>query len=468
MVLGFPDDFDPIEYINTPRWQKSRLGLERIDILLTLLGRPQEKLKFIHVAGTNGKGSTCAYIARILQAAGLRVGLFTSPYIERFEERIQINGQNISHEDLTQVTAEVYIHAETMGSLDKRDHPTEFELMTAVAFTYFAQQNCDIVVCEVGLGGRLDSTNVIPAPEVAVITRIGLDHTSILGDTLGAIAHEKAGIIKRGSWVVSYPQEPDAMKVVQAAADAADCTLVMPDFSKLEIGGITRGKVVPLRQFSYAEFGSLETRLLGSYQPQNAALALEVIRALCLRGWKISEEAIREGIAATMWPGRFEVLPQNEDEPIIVIDGGHNPQGAAVLAQSLEDVFPGGRFTFIMGVMADKNYRAMLKTILPLAENLITVEPENPRALSAEDLAKAAEEVSEQLRLQSPEEPGDFARNIGAPYIYGAIDFEDAVDEALASARGYKNGVICAFGSLYAIADIKKALRDAGLSLGSV
>ena len=198
--------FDPIAYINEPRWLESRLGLDRICELLDRLGRPQDRLKFVHVAGTNGKGSTCAYLASILQAAGLRTGLFTSPYLIAFEERIRVDGANISADDLIEATLLVKEQAEAMA-----DHPTEFELMCAVALVHFARSGCDVVVLEVGLGGRLDSTNVIDAPEVAVIARIGLDHTALLGNTLAAIAGEKAGIVKPGSAVVSWPQEPEAM-----------------------------------------------------------------------------------------------------------------------------------------------------------------------------------------------------------------------------------------------------------------
>ena len=233
-------DFDPIAYINAPRWQASRLGLDRIRELLARLGDPQNSLRIVHVAGTNGKGSTCAYIANVLQAAGYRVGWFSSPFIERFEERIRVDGKNIGMPDLARVTLQVREHAEQM-SVETGDHPTEFELMTAVALLHFAQAGCQVAVLEVGLGGRLDSTNVIVAPDVAVITRIGLDHTDLLGDTIGKIAAEKAGIIKPGSSVVSWPQEPSAMEVVEDAARRAGDKLVVPDFSLLSVGKVTRG-----------------------------------------------------------------------------------------------------------------------------------------------------------------------------------------------------------------------------------
>lgn len=238
--------FDAIEYINTPRWLTSRLGLERIRELLDRLGRPQDRLKFVHVAGTNGKGSTCAFTASILAEAGFKTGLFTSPYVETFHERIRVNGRNISDEDLTAATLRVRECAEAMEA-EGGEHPTEFELMTAVALVHFAHVGCDIVVLEVGLGGRLDSTNVIAAPEVAAIVSIALDHTNLLGNTLAKIAHEKAGIVKKGSTVVSWPQEPSAMEVVEDAARRAGDKLVVPDFSQLSVGKVTRGAALLTR-----------------------------------------------------------------------------------------------------------------------------------------------------------------------------------------------------------------------------
>ena len=345
----------------------------RIRELLARLGDPQNSLRIVHVAGTNGKGSTCAYIANVLQAAGYRVGWFSSPFIERFEERIRVDGKNIGMPDLARVTLQVREHAEQM-SVETGDHPTEFELMTAVALLHFAQVGCQVAVLEVGLGGRLDSTNVIAAPDVAVITRIGLDHTDLLGDTIGKIAAEKAGIIKPGSSVVSWPQEPDAAEAVEAAARAAGCTVAQPDFGELDIAPVRHldpeqiepGKPAVIRPFTY-KGNAYETTLLGSYQPQNAALALEAVLALQRRGWDIPQSTIERGVAATRWAGRFEVLPHVPGKPTVVIDGGHNPQGAQALADSLADVFAGRKAVLLSGVMADKDHPTMLRTVLPHA-----------------------------------------------------------------------------------------------------
>lgn len=441
-------DFDPIAYINTPRWQASRLGLERIRELLDRLGRPQDRLKFVHVAGTNGKGSICAYLASILSAAGYRIGMFTSPYIERFEERIRVDGAMISSDDLRDVTLAVRGHAEAMAE-ETGDHPTEFELMTAVALEHFARCGCDIVALEVGLGGRLDSTNVIDAPEACVIARIGLDHTALLGNTLAAIAGEKAGIIKEGSAVVSWPQEPEAMAVIERAAAEHGCELRVPDFVQLEEDAIRwEDGASPFRPFSYGEWADLRTEILGSYQPQNATVALEVVDVLRERGWCIPDEAVRAGIARTRWPGRFEIVEggSSPDGFAIVVDGGHNPQGARALADSLVEVFPGRKPVFVVGVLEDKDYPRMLEDVLPLGSAFVCVTPDNPRALPAHKLARAIRWTGQDL--------------LGCSACVNPVvarDFEDAIRRARELAG--PDGLICAFGSLYSVAALKEAVR---------
>lgn len=469
-------EFDPIAYINTPRWQESRLGLERIAELLDRLGRPQDGLRFVHVAGTNGKGSVCSYLAGILQAAGYRTGLFTSPYIERFEERIRVDGVMIGMDDLREATLEVRRHAEAMAE-EAGGHPTEFELMTAVALVHFARSGCDICVLEVGLGGRLDSTNVIAAPETCVIARIGLDHTAILGNTLAEIAAEKAGIVKDGSPVVSWPQDPESMDVIQAAADAHGCELCVPDFSQLKEGPVvwpgawkarggseevamqTAGSgpsasaedaspTLPHRRFSYKGFRDMETTLISSYAPQNAALALEAVAALRKRGWEIPDSAVDRGIVGMRWPGRFEVVEggASPDGFAIVVDGGHNPQGARALADSLAEVFPGRKAVFVIGVLQDKDYPRMLEEILPLGSAFVCVAPDSPRALPAAKLARA-------IRWTGQDMLGCSA--CLSPVV--AHDFEDALRHARELAG--PDGLVCAFGSLYSVGSLKAAIR---------
>ncbi|WP_101720708.1 bifunctional folylpolyglutamate synthase/dihydrofolate synthase [Eggerthella timonensis] len=434
--------FDPVAYINEPRWLESRLGLDRTAELLDRLGRPQDQLKFVHVAGTNGKGSTCAYLASILQAAGLRTGLFTSPYLITFEERIRVDGANIAYDELVEATLLVKEQAEAMA-----DHPTEFELMTAVALVHFARRGCDIVVLEVGLGGRLDSTNVIDAPEAAVIARIGLDHTKLLGTTLAAIAGEKAGIVKPGSAVVSWPQEPEAMAVVErAAADVGDALAVV-DLSRLSAGPVGwSAPGAPARPFSYGRFADLRTRLLGSYQPANAALAIETADALRGRGWPVDDDAVRQGIAEAVWPGRFEIVRAGEGEPTVVVDGGHNPQGARALVDSLNDVFSGRKPVFVIGVLEDKDYPAMLETVLPLGAAFVTVTPDNPRALPADKLARAIRWTGQDLLGCSA---------CVNPYV--ARDMADALAKARELAG--PEGLVCAFGSLYSVGALKEQLE---------
>lgn len=474
--------FDPVAWINTPRWQASRLGLERMIELLNRMGRPQDALRFVHVAGTNGKGSTCAYLASILRAAGLRVGLFTSPYILRFEERIRVDGRDIAEEELARAVEAVRPHAEAMEAVCG-DHPTEFELMAAVALEHFRAMACDIVVLEVGLGGRLDATNVIDEPEASVICRIGLDHTDLLGNTLAAIAGEKAGIVKAASPVVSWPQEPEAMAVVETVSAERGCALTVPDFSQLVVEPLTLGAErrngacggdgVPVtasedggdgvlgdvlgeagesavatllcRRFTYRG-RAFETGLLGSYQPFNAALALETTRVLRERGWDIPAEAEVAGIAQARWPGRFEVV---DAAPPTIIDGGHNAQGAQALASSLADLLgDAGRGTvaFAMGVLADKDYAAMVRAVASWTASFHVYAPANPRALSADELAACVRGVlAEEGRVEA------------VPVCVHATPAE-----ALSAARADAafDGIAVAFGTLYAIADLAKALSD--------
>ena len=462
---GQDEVFDPVAYINDPSWHSSCYGLERIESLLDRMGRPQDKLKFVHVAGTNGKGSTSAYISSILTQAGYKTGLFTSPYIITFEERIRVNGEMIPANDLREVTLFVREHAEAIAR-ETGEHPTEFELMTAVALEHFARSGCDIAVLEVGLGGTLDSTNVIVAPEVCVITRIGLDHTALLGDTYEQIASQKAGIIKSGASVVSYPQDDEgATRAIAAAAQTADCTVTMPDFAQLKLGEVN-GQA--MRSFDYCG-KAYQTSLLGSYQPCNAAMAIECALRLRERGWKISDDDIERGIARARWQGRFEIVETGEGGfgdsgeiaeqdgeikseggcrkagPAILVDGGHNPQGAQVLADSLRDLFPNKKILFVMSVLADKDYQSMIENVIDIADGFICVTPPNLRALQASELARAVEKAAYARQIE-------LGRGVST-----AESFERALSDArTVSADG---DVICAFGSLYSIADIKAAIE---------
>ena len=430
------DGFDPVEYIMDPNKQQIRLGLERTIELLDRMGNPQDKLKFVHVAGTNGKGSVCSFVESSLREAGYKTGLFTSPHLVDFSERIQVNGVQIPPADLLDVTLFVKEHADALAA-EMGEYPTEFELMTAVGFEFFARCGCDIVVAEVGLGGRLDSTNVIKSPEACVIVRLGIDHTGMLGDTIEQIAREKAGIIKPGSVVVSWPQDdPGAMAVIEQVARDCGDDLIVADLSQLTVKQVRSDG---LREFAYKGV-DYTTRLLGSYQPSNAALAIEVLEVLGKRGWNIAPDHICEGIARTSWPGRFEVYPSSGERPIIVVDGGHNAQGAEVLAESLRSVFPDRKVVALMSVLGDKDYPAMIATIAPLAQAWVCSCSTNYRALATPDLAQTIKDIAGE----------------GIPVIADDT-FAAALEHACALAG--PQGIVCAFGSLYSIADIKAAVE---------
>ena len=325
-----------MEYIHAVQWAGHKPGLTRTRTLLAALGDPHKKLQFVHVAGTNGKGSTAAMLASCLQAAGYRVGLYTSPFINRFNERIQINGQQIPDEALVKLVEQVKPAADAM-----EDVPTEFEIITALGMLYFAQQQCDIVVLEVGLGGTLDSTNVIEKPACAVITALGMDHVKELGPTLADIAAAKAGIIKPGCPVVSYGGAPEADAVLRRVAAQQHAPFTEVDFAKLQITGGDLDAVT----FSFDGLDGVRLPLIGSYQPRNAALAITALRVLRQQGWNIPESAIRTGLEQVSWPGRFELLRHS---PAFVLDGSHNAHGMRATVQSLKDRFPGQKFVFQM------------------------------------------------------------------------------------------------------------------------
>lgn len=430
--------FDPIAYINEPRWQTVSLGLERTRELLHALGDPQDRLCFVHVAGTNGKGSTCALCASILEQAGYRVGLFTSPELYRFEDRLRVNDAAITIEELRDITLHVKDAADAMN-----EHPTEFELLTAVAFCYFERSACDIVVVEVGLGGRLDSTNVIRTAEVSVITPISFDHCSLLGSTLAEIAGEKAGIIKRGVPVVSAPQELEVREVIEEAALDAQSLLMEVAISQLE--GTTE-------HFSYRERAGLSLGLSGSFQLANAATALDTIDMLKTTGWDVPERAIREGLRLASWPGRFEIV---SEEPLIIFDGGHNVSGMDVLSQALNDRYPSHLRIVLTGVLADKDHAGMAKRLAQFADEVITITPPNPRALSAQDYA---------CELQRLMDADTRERSVVA-----ASDIASGVQCALESYRALQatqnSPLICVCGSLYMLGSVMEVLRQADLVL---
>ena len=370
---------EALAYIHAVHWQGHKPGLDRIRTLLAALGDPHKQLRFVHVAGTNGKGSTAAMLDSCLRCAGYRVGLFTSPYINRFNERIQVDGVPIPDADLVRLVEQVQPAASAMA-----EAPTEFELITALGMLYFVQTRCDIVVLEVGLGGALDSTNVIDPPECAVITALGMDHVKELGPTLADIAAAKAGIIKPGSPVVSYGGVPEADQVIARTAAAQGAPLTVVDFGKLTL----RDAGLEGQTFDYDGLEGLTLPLLASYQPRNAAVAIEALRALRARGWQIPDSAIRQGLAQVRWPGRFELLRR---DPPFLLDGSHNAHGMRATVESLRALFPGEPFVFLVSIMADKDADEMLRLLLPLAKGFVTVTAPSPRAIPAAELAAQIE-----------------------------------------------------------------------------
>ena len=378
-----------------------------IEELMHRLGDPQEELRFVHVAGTNGKGSTCAFIASVLQAAGYRVGLFTSPHLRYFGERFRVNGQNMPEEEFERRHQEVQ---EICDSLP--EHIPLFGRLTAVGFRYFRDMNCDIVVLEVGLGGRLDATNIISRSEVSVITALGLEHTEQLGDTIESIAYEKGCITKEGCDVVLYGQSPEAEGVIRRICEERHAPLHIVDVEQ------------PLPE-------DIRIRLLGGYQKKNANLALAALRVLQEKGWNISREALVRGMEETEWPGRFEILHRSPD---FIVDGGHNPHGVEALVSCIKEYYPGKKVIFLTTVMKDKEYDRMYEMTIPLAGEFITMAQDYERAMETDALA-------------------DYLRGRCSVPVTAAGSAREAIDLALKHAG--PEDVIVAFGSLYLVADIR-------------
>ena len=409
-----------LAYISGTAVFGSRPGLERIGELLEKLGNPQKRLRFVHIAGTNGKGSCAAMTASVLKAAGYKTGLYTSPYLYRFNERMQIGGKQIGDEALAEIVTRVRPIAEAMA-----DHPTEFELITAAALLWFAQEQCDVVVLEVGLGGRFDATNIIDAPEVAVIMNIGLDHTAVLGDTIEQIALEKAGIIKPGTTAVLFQQSESVTRLVRARCEELDVSLRIPDFSAIhsEFDSLY-GQTFTYQGEAYA------LPLLGTHQLKNAATVLEVVDVLRGRGWRLEQSDVEHGLYAVSWPGRFELL---SEEPLFIVDGGHNPQCAQTVAENLLRYFPDKRRILLLGVLKDKDVSGLTDRLDPVADEYLCITPESPRALTAEALAELL---------------GRYGKPVT---VCGSI--RDGVSAALE--RADRDSVVCAVGSLYSVGEIR-------------
>ena len=417
---------ETLDYIHSVCWKGMMPGLERVTELLEKMGNPHKDLKFVHIAGTNGKGSTAAMTASILRKAGYRTALYTSPYIYQFGERMQVNGEMIPDDELIEITEYIKPLADTMA-----ETPTEFELITCIAFEFFKRRACDIVVLEVGLGGLLDATNVIGTPEVAVITNIGLDHTDILGNTLEEIAFNKAGIIKENGHAVLYRGTPGVEAVFENTCQEKNTKLKKANFDGLKLKSHDLFEQV----FDCGEYKDIHLPLLGDHQLHNAAVVLAVAETLQEIGWKITKENIYDGIRDVSWPGRFDIVCR---DPLFIIDGGHNPQCLEALVKNIQDYLTGRRVVALTGVLADKDYGDMYKPVMPYIEQFVCVTPPNPRRLIAAELAQ---------HLQ----------NVGAKAT-PCETIPEGVKKAMELAGS--DGVVLCFGSLYTIGDIRNALPE--------
>lgn len=444
---------ETLEYIEEISSYGSLLGLDNIRELCRRMGNPQDSLRFVHIAGTNGKGSALAYISTILKSAGMKVGRYISPTIFEYRECIQVNGRSITKDALCEGMTYIKEICQQMVA-DGGTHPTRFEIETALAFWYFVKKECDIVVLETGMGGETDATNLITTTEVAVLTSIAMDHMQFLGDTLPQITRQKAGIIKSGGDVVALEQVDEAAKVIQEVASQKGCKLI---FSKDEdIKNVRYGiekqrfdlKVVledtELEGLNGADkqaekknevWKNLEIHLAGQYQIQNAAVAVKAVLALRERGFAITEKAIRKGLAETEWEGRFSVIAK---KPLFVVDGAHNEDAAQKLAQSIEFYFKDKRIIYILGILKDKEYKKIIDLTHRFADQIITITPpNNPRGMHAYDLAKEVAKVH--------------------PNVTAVDSLEEAVEMSYLLAG--KDDVILAFGSLSYLGQLIKIVK---------
>ncbi len=416
-----------LEYIHSFSMFGSVLGLERLSALLGRMGDPQKNLRFVHVAGTNGKGSTSTMISNILIKSGYKTGLFISPYVLCFRERMQIDGEMISEQQLCECTEFVKSFVEVSSG----DEPTitQFELETAIAFEWYKRQRCDIVCLEVGLGGRFDATNVIDCPLVQVITAIDFDHTAVLGDSLSKIAFEKAGIIKGGT-VVIYPLQPqEALNVLVSRCKDTDSVPVIPDLTSLNI----TDNSWQVLKFDYCDI-NFKKKLPGLFQVYNAITAYQTAIELKKHGLDITDAAILKGIESTFFPARTEVISR---KPLVILDGAHNLAGATALAETIKSL-DCKNITIIIGLLADKEYEKVVALLMPLAVQTITLTPNNPRALEGHQLAKIAKK-----------------------YCGSCISFDEydiAIDTALANSTENDAVIVC--GSLYLASDLRQLLID--------
>lgn len=415
---------EAISKINSLMLFGSRPGLDRVLELLEMMGNPQDKLKYVHIAGTNGKGSTSKMISSVLISSGYKTGLFISPFIIDFRERIQINNEMISKQELTRCVEETYPLIEQLKA--KGTIITEFEYITALAFKWYAESECDIVVLETGMGGLLDCTNVVKDTLVSVITSISYDHTAVLGETIEEIATQKSGIIKENSSTVYFRQDEIADKVITDTAKNLDNTLVYADEIPIEI----TEQSIEHTKFIY-DNKELTIHLIGQHQTKNARLALGAIEQLknnC--GFEISDENLITGFAKAEMPARLELLCK---EPVVLIDGAHNPNGMEALADAIKQYLPNKKIVCIMGMLKDKDSNSSLEYLDGLIDTVITLEPDNPRKQTSKDLAEKAVKFFDM--------------------VYPMDNFTEAIDKALDIATD--DGAVLVCGSLYLASELR-------------
>lgn len=421
---------EALKYITGKNKFGEKHGLEGIKRLCDRLSNPEKNLRCVHVAGTNGKGSTSVYIATALQKAGYKTGLYTSPFIYEFNERIKINNENISDNELAEIMTEVKNVVDALVS-EGYPQPTEFEIITAMAFLYYNRKKCDIVVLEVGLGGRFDSTNIIESPLVSVICSIGYDHTQFLGDTIDKIAFEKCGIIKDGRPVVCYPLlVPDAEKTVRKISEEKNSKLITCNKENITIKKMAlKGSV-----FDACGIENIETALCGEHQIYNATVSIMVLKELRKQGFDITDDVIKEGIKSAKWPARMETL---KNEPLLIFDGAHNVDGMECFVKNVSQLAEDKKKIIVLGMVKDKEYSKCIKLLDGVVDVLITTTLENPRRETAENLMKEAVNLSCEKHI---------TQNIS-----------EAVDKALELYD--TNSVIFAVGSLYMANEIKMKIE---------
>lgn len=408
---------ESIKYIEYTKNQLRQIDNSRMKKLMKELDNPQDKLSFIHVGGTNGKGSCVASLSSILISAGYKVGMYTSPHLVKYEERMKVNDKCISQKKFAQIAEKV------KGVTDKmKETPTVFEKLTAMAFEYFYEAKVDVVILEVGLGGRLDATNVIKKPDLCILMNIGLEHTEVLGDTISKIAKEKSGIIKENSNVVCYKSSKEAIDVFKEVAKEKHANLKVVDFKKIKI----KKEGLNGQVFDYGDIKNIELSLLGKHQFKNAATVIEACSALKEIGYKITLNNVREGLKNVVWDARLSIMCK---KPLFILDGAHNPQCTEALKESLPTLLKNKKAIMLCGVLKDKDYKSLMKAMIPFAKEFVCLTPGSYRALKAEDLA---DELRKKKQVATP-----------------VSSIEEGIKLSLTKAK--KNGVIVAFGSLYLV-----------------